>query len=141
MHRSLKRALRKKKPSYTEKELEEMGKVLSKQERIAEEAEREVLKKFECFFMKDKIGEIFEGVISGVTAFGFFVDLTKYLVSGVVRLVDLLDDYYVLDEKGIALIGKNTGRTFQIGDKVIVRIKEVDLRKFQINFLLIDKLN
>lgn len=141
VHRSLKRALRKKKPSYTEKELEEMGKVLSKQERIAEEAEREVLKKFECFFMKDKIGEIFEGVISGVTAFGFFVDLTKYLVSGVVRLVDLLDDYYVLDEKGIALIGKNTGRTFQIGDKVIVRIKEVDLRKFQINFLLIDKLN
>ncbi len=136
VHRALKRALKRKKSPYTIDGLEEMGKYLSKQERIAEEAEREVLKKFQCFFMKDKVGQVLEGIISGVTAFGFFVDLTDYLVSGVVRLSDLLDDFYVLDEKGFSLIGKNTGKVFQIGQKVKVKIKEVDLRKFQINFLL-----
>ncbi|MFN3505795.1 MAG: ribonuclease R, partial [Caldimicrobium sp.] len=138
VHRTLKSALRKKKPPYKEDELEEMGKHLSKQERLAEEAEREVLKKFQCFFMKDKVGETFEGIISGVTAFGFFVDLTEFLVSGIVRVVDLVDDYYVLDDKGISLIGKHTGKVFQIGQKVKVKIKDVDLRKFQINFLLVN---
>ncbi|MFN3568557.1 MAG: RNB domain-containing ribonuclease, partial [Caldimicrobium sp.] len=138
VHRTLKSALRKEKPPYKEEDLEEMGKYLSKQERIAEEAEREVLKKFQCFFMKDKVGEIFEGIISGVTAFGFFVDLTDFLVSGVVRVVDLVDDYYVLDEKGISLIGKNKGKVYQMGQKVRVKIKDVDLRKFQINFLLVN---
>lgn len=136
VHRVLKKVLKRKKSPYKEDELIEMGKYLSRQERIAEEAEREVLKKFQCFFMKDKIGELFEGTISGVTAFGFFVDLSNYLVSGVVRLADLLDDYYILDEKGIALIGKNTGKVFQIGQKVRVKLKEVDMRRFQINFLL-----
>ncbi|MFN3921489.1 MAG: ribonuclease R [Caldimicrobium sp.] len=141
VHRVLKKALKKRKGPYTEEDLAEMGKYLSKQERVAEEAEREVLKKFQCFFMKDKIGETFEGIISGVTAFGFFVDLTNYLVSGVVRLADLLDDYYVLDEKGISLIGKNTGKVFQVGQKVKVKIKEVDLKRFQINFLLESLIN
>lgn len=136
VHRALKRALRKKKAPYTEEELEEMGKHLSIRERAAEEAEREVLKKFQAFFMKDKIGEVFSGIIAGVTAFGLFVDLEEYLVSGVVRVADLLDDYYILDEKGICLIGKHRGKIFQIGQKVKVRVKEVDLRRFQINFLL-----
>lgn len=138
VHRALKRALRNQKPPYKIDELEEMGKHLSQRERIAEEAEREIFKKFQAFFMRDKIGEIYSGIISGVTAFGFFVDLEEYLVSGVVRVVDLPDDYYVLDEKGISLIGKRTGKTFQIGQKVKVKVKEVDLRRYQINFRLVE---
>jgi ribonuclease R len=86
--------------------------------------------------MKDKIGMTFNGIITGVTAFGFFVDLLEYMVSGVVRVVDLEDDFYVLDEKGIALIGQKTGKVFQIGQSVTVRVKEVDLRRFYINFVL-----
>ncbi|MFN4197148.1 MAG: RNB domain-containing ribonuclease, partial [Caldimicrobium sp.] len=138
VHRILKSALCKKKPPYNEADLEEMGRHLSKQERLAEEAEREVLKKFQCYFMKDKVGEIFEGIISSLTAFGFFVDLTEFLVSGVVRVVDLEDDYYILDEKGISLIGKKTRKVYQIGQKVKVKIKDVDLRKFQINFFIVN---
>jgi len=138
VHRTLKKALLKKKAPYFEEELEEMGKHLSSRERLAEEAEREVIKKFQCFFMKDKIGETFNGIISGVIAFGFFVDLEEYLVSGAVRVIDLLDDYYVLDEKGTALIGKNTGKIYQIGQKVKVKVKNVDLRRFQINFQLVE---
>ncbi|HCE80458.1 ribonuclease R [Thermodesulfobacterium commune] len=136
VHRTLKAALKRKKPVYKEEELEKMGKHLSEKERTAEEAEREVLKRFQCFFMKDKIGMTFNGIITGVTAFGFFVDLLEYMVSGVVRVVDLEDDFYVLDEKGIALIGQKTGKVFQIGQSVTVRVKEVDLRRFYINFVL-----
>ncbi len=137
VHRALKKALKKKKPPYTEEELEVMGKHLSEKERTAEEAERDVLKRFQAFFMKDKIGKVFNGIITGVTAFGFFVDLEEYLVSGVVRIIDLPDDFYVLDEKGIALIGKNSGKIFQIGQKVKVKVKDVDLKHFYINFILI----
>ncbi|PMP67128.1 MAG: ribonuclease R [Thermodesulfobacterium geofontis] len=138
VHRTLKRALRNRKPPYKEEELEVMGKFLSERERIAEEAERDVLKRFQAFFMKDKIGEIFHGIITGITAFGFFVDLEEYLVTGVVRLIDIKDDYYNLDEKGIALVGKNTGRIFRLGQKVKVRVKEVDLKRFYINFEVLE---
>ena len=134
VHRTLKRALRNKKPPYKDEELEVMGKFLSERERVAEEAERDVLKRFQAFFMKDKIGEVFHGIITGVTAFGFFVDLEEYLVSGVVRVIDIKNDYYNLDEKGIALIGERTGKVFQLGQKVKVRLKDVDLKRFYINF-------
>ncbi len=136
VHRTLKCALNNKKPPYTEKELEIMGKFLSERERIAEEAEREVLKRFQAFFMKDKVGEVFHGIITGVTAFGFFIDLEEYLITGVVKLIDIPDDYYILDEKGISLIGKKTGKVFKIGQKVRVKLKEVDLRRFHLNFVL-----
>lgn len=136
VHRTLKKALKKRKPPYNDEQLEIMGKHLSERERKAEEAEREVLKRFQAFFMKDKIGMTFSGIITGVTAFGFFVDLEEYMISGVVRVIDLPDDYYVLDEKGIYLIGKHTGKVFQIGQRVKVKLKEVDLKRFYINFML-----
>lgn len=136
VHRTLKKALRKKKPSYDHEQLQIMGKHLSERERKAEEAEREVLKRFQAFFMKDKIGMTFNAIITGVTAFGFFVDLEEYMVSGVVRVIDLPEDYYVLDEKGLYLIGKHTGKVFQIGQRIKVKLKEVDLKRFHINFTL-----
>jgi len=138
VHRALKSALKKKKTPYREEELETMGKFLSERERIAEEAEREILRRFQAFFMKDKIGQIFTGIITGVTAFGFFVDLEEYLVTGVVRLIDIPWDNFVLDEKGISLIGQKTGKVFKIGQKIKIKVKEVDLKRFYINFTLLN---
>lgn len=141
VHRVLKKVLKNKKFPYTEEELEIMGKHLSERERKAEEAEREILKRFQALFMKDKIGEVFSGVISGVTAFGFFVDLEEYLVSGIVKLSDIKEDYFILDKNGISLVGKRTGKIFQIGQKVKVKVKEVDLKHTFINFTLINAEN
>ncbi len=135
VHRVLKRALRKRKAPYTYEELLSMGKHLSERERKAEEAERDVVKRLQAFFMQDKVGEEFYGIISGVSAFGFFVDLEEYMVSGVVRVIDLVDDIYVLDEKGISLIGKNNGKVYQIGQRIKVKLKKVDLRRFYIDFV------
>ncbi|MCX8041000.1 MAG: ribonuclease R [Thermodesulfobacteriaceae bacterium] len=141
VHRVLKRVLKNKKFPYTEEELEIMGKYLSERERQAEEAERESLKRFQALFMKDKIGEVFSGIISGVTAFGFFVDLEEYLVSGIVKLSDIKEDYFILDKSGISLIGKRTGKIFPIGQRVKVKVKEVDLKHTFINFTLINAEN
>ena len=135
VHRVLKRALRKRKPPYTHEELLVMGKHLSERERKAEEAERDVVKRLQAFFMQDKVGQEFYGIISGVSAFGFFVDLEDYMVSGVVRVIDLVDDVYILDEKGISLIGKNSGKVYQIGQRIKVKLKKVDLRRFYIDFV------
>ena len=139
VHRTLKAALKKKRPPYRLEELEEMGKHLSERERVAMEAEREMLDRIRVRLMRDHIGEEFEGVISGVTAFGFFVELFEIYVSGVVRLVDMPDDYYILDEKNHRLIGRHTGKVYQIGDLVRVRVKEVNVSRRHINFELVEK--
>ena len=139
VHRVLKRALRKRKPPYTHEELLVMGKHLSERERKAEEAERDVVKRLQAFFMQDKVGQEFHGIISGVSAFGFFVDLEDYMVSGVVRVIDLVDDVYILDEKGISLIGKNSGKVYQIGQRIKVKLKKVDLRRFYIDFVPVEE--
>ena len=116
-----------------------MGKHLSERERKAEEAERDVVKRLQAFFMQDKVGQEFYGIISGVSAFGFFVDLEDYMVSGVVRVIDLVDDVYILDEKGISLIGKNNGKVYQIGQRIKVKLKKVDLRRFYIDFVPVEE--
>ncbi|HFC97069.1 MAG TPA: ribonuclease R [Thermosulfurimonas dismutans] len=140
VHRVLKAALRRKRPPYPYEKLIEMGKHLSQRERTAMEAEREMFERVQVRFMRDHIGETFTGIISGVTAFGFFVELEEYFVSGLVRLVDLHDDYYFLDEKNHRLVGRRTGKIFRLGDRVRVRVKEVNLRRRQITFELVEKL-
>ncbi|NPA49569.1 MAG: ribonuclease R [Thermodesulfobacteria bacterium] len=141
VHRALKAALRKKRPPYQLEELEEMGRHLSERERVAMEAEREALDRVRVMLMKEHIGEVFKGVISGVTAFGFFVELFEIYASGVVRLVDLTDDYYILDEKNHRLVGRHTGKVFQLGDIVLVRVKDVNVRRRHITFELVKKIN
>ncbi len=141
VHRALKAALHGRKPPYRLEQLEEAGKHLSERERVAMEAEREALDRVRVMLMKEHIGEVFEGVISGVTAFGFFVELFEIYASGVVRLVDLSDDYYILDEKHHRLIGRHTGKVFQVGDLVKVRVKDVNVARRHITFELIEKIN
>ncbi len=139
VHRILKGNLRKvrKRPVYTEEQLAEAGSTLSKRERVAMEAEWELLDRLKVRYMAEHIGEEFEGVISGTAAFGFFVELSEILISGVVRLVDLADDYYEFDRKRHQLTGKKTGRVFRLGQPVKVRVKDVNIARRQINFEIV----
>ena len=94
----------------------------SKRERTAVEAERESVKIKQVEYAAQHIGDTFEGLISGVTGFGIFVELTQLLVEGLVRLVDIEDDYYVFYEERFALIGERTNKMFRLGDQVTVQI-------------------
>jgi ribonuclease R len=84
--------------------------------------------------MKEKVGEVFDGVISGVTAFGFFVELKDIFVEGLVRVTSLHDDYYHYHEERYCLVGERTHKTFRIGDEVKVRLERVDVERRHIDF-------
>ncbi|MDQ0338421.1 ribonuclease R [Caldalkalibacillus uzonensis] len=109
----------------------------SGRERLAVDAERETddLKKAE--FMQDKIGEEFEGVISGVTSFGLFVELPN-TIEGLIHVSYLTDDYYHFHDKHYAMIGERTGRIFRIGDSVKVRVIGVNLDERSVDFELVE---
>jgi ribonuclease R len=139
VHRLLKKVLLKREGKMSEEELASKTDHLSNRERVAMEAEREILDRYQVRFMKDKIGEDFEGVISGVTAFGFFVELKDIFVEGLVRLTDLHDDYYHYHEKRYCLVGERTHKTFRIGDEVRVRVDRVDVERRHIDFGLVKK--
>jgi ribonuclease R len=104
-------------------------------ERIAQEAEREVddLKKAE--YMLERIGQEYEGIISSVTSFGFFVELEN-TIEGLVHISNLHDDYYFYDEKHLYLIGERTKKIYRLGDEVIVEVSKVDLDSREIHFEL-----
>ncbi|NLZ49038.1 MAG: ribonuclease R [Clostridiales bacterium] len=107
----------------------------SEMERIAQDAEREVddLKKAE--YMLDRIGEEFEGIISSVTSFGFFVELPN-TIEGLVHISNLHDDYYFYDEKHLCLIGERTKKMYRLGDEVKVKVSKVDIDNREIHFEL-----
>lgn len=109
----------------------------SKQERIAEKAERDTqdLKKAE--YMSNFIGDTFDGFITSVTSFGMFVQLEN-TVEGLVSLVSLEDDYYVFDEKQMILMGERTRKTYHIGDELKVKLESVDIVNREIDFSIVD---
>lgn len=137
VHRLLKKVLSGEKLEVSEEDLSKKADHLSQRERVAMEAEREILDRYRVRFMKDKIGEEFEGVISSVTAFGFFVELKEIFVEGLVRVTRLHDDYYHYHEDKYSLIGERTKRRFRIGDIVKVRVERVDVERRHIDFGLI----
>jgi ribonuclease R len=110
----------------------------SSRERLSMEAEREVVDLKKARYMSDKIGEEFGGVITGVTNYGFFVQLVDVFVEGLVRAETIEDDYYVHDEARHALIGRRKKRVFRLGDPVRVVVERVDLVRRQVNFRLAD---
>jgi ribonuclease R len=134
VHRLLKRVLSKKEIKISEETLAHQADHLSNRERVAMEAEREILDRYKVRFMKDKISEEFKGIISGVTAFGFFVELKDIFVEGLVRMTSLHDDYYQYHEKKYCLVGERTHKTFRIGDEVRVRVDRVDVERRHIDF-------
>lgn len=119
-------------------DLEDQARFLSARERTAIEAEREMLARMQARCLAEHVGEEFSGVISGVTAFGFFVSLQEIFAEGLVRLVDLPGDYYRYQESRLRLLGTRTGKTYQVGDPVRVRVARVDLRRRHINLVLAD---
>jgi len=86
--------------------------------------------------MEERVGEQFGGFISGVTPFGFFVELEELFVEGLVHISSLPDDYFLYDEKGYRLIGKHSNRIFRVGDRVRIVVDRVSQEKQQIDFRL-----
>jgi ribonuclease R len=109
----------------------------SKQERIAEKAERDThdLKKAE--YMADYVGEEFEGFISSLTSFGMFIQLEN-TIEGLVRLVDLSDDYYSFDEKKMIYIGDHTRKVYHVGDEVKIKVAKVSVVNREIDFTILE---
>ncbi|MBI3189418.1 MAG: ribonuclease R, partial [Ignavibacteriales bacterium] len=118
--------------------LPEMCEHSSSMERNAMEAERASVKVMQVEYMKRHLGDVFHGIISGVTNFGMFIELTDLLVEGLIRLRDMDDDYYIFDERKYSLIGRRTKKRFRLGDKVTVKVVRVDPEKRMIDFLLAD---
>ncbi len=110
----------------------------SRRERVAMEAEREVVQLKKVQFMQDKIGETYDGFVSGVVPFGMFVELETWFVEGLVHVATLTDDRYELVEERHLLRGRRRGRIFRVGDPVRVRVASVSIERKQIDFVLAD---
>jgi len=110
----------------------------SEMERKAMDAEWASIKLKQVEFLSDKIGEEYEGVISGVAEWGIFVEITENKCEGLVSMRDLSDDFYEYDEDNYRIMGRRTGKTYQLGDEVIVEIFRVNLAKRQLDLRLID---
>ncbi|WP_079204715.1 ribonuclease R [Pseudomonas sp. CC6-YY-74] len=119
---------------YDEPILEQLGEQCSMSERRADEATRDVVNWLKCEFMKDRVGETFPGVITAVTGFGLFVELTDIYVEGLVHVTALPGDYYHFDPVHHRLAGERSGRNFRLGDTVEVKVMRVDLDERKIDF-------
>lgn len=117
--------------------LEEECKHSSDMEQLAANAERSSIKYKQVEYMRDRLGEVYDGVISGVTEWGLYVELTDSLCEGLVPIRDLADDYYDLDEKNYCLIGRRRGTRYTLGDQVKVQVARADLDRKQLDFALI----
>jgi ribonuclease R len=129
------------KPLYSDDDLERMSSHLSERERSAMEAERETEDRIRILFMKTHLGKVFEGIISHITSYGFFVELLDVFVEGVVMLSGLHDDYYAFEEEKYRLIGRRTHKVFRIGDHVKVRVETADVEKKILHFSLLKNKN
>ncbi len=144
VHRVLKEVLRKGAlteagKARLEKSLEQMGEDTSARERRAMEAEREMVDLKKCQFMVERLEEEFEGFISGVTPFGFFVELADIFVEGLVHISSLKDDFYHFEEDFHRLLGEHRRRVFQVGNSLRVRVAKVDLDRREIDFVLAEQ--
>ncbi|WP_231459826.1 ribonuclease R [Pedobacter sp. Leaf132] len=109
----------------------------SAMEKRAAEAERASIKYKQAEYLEENIGTAYKGVISGVTEWGMYVEIEENKCEGMIRLRDISDDFYVLDEKNYCIIGQRKKKKYQLGDEVMIRVKKVDLAKRQIDFSLI----
>ncbi|MDP2599505.1 MAG: ribonuclease R [Deltaproteobacteria bacterium] len=118
--------------------LEEVAEHSSKMERRAMEAEREMVALHKALFMQSRVGEVYEGIISHVTKFGFFVELLEYFVEGLVSMQSLSGDYYVFDEAHLCLKGRKHNKIFKMGQKIKIEVFEVKLPERRIFFNPLD---
>lgn len=139
-HRALRALRHGKDPAQVTWPLEEMAAHLAETERKAADAERDLIEWKKARFMSGRVGEVLPGVISSVTPFGLFVQLTDIFVEGLVHITTMSDDYYIFRDTDHALRGERTKRTYKLGDRVEVQVVKVDMDRRQINLALTDVL-
>jgi ribonuclease R len=142
VHRTLRfsrhNALTPAKLEESEDELPETAKHASEMERRADEAERELLQWKKVRFMADKVGDEFEGYITGVAPYGLFVELIEHYVEGMVHVSSMADDYYRFIEQQHVLRGENTKKVYRLGDKVTVQVVRVDMERRQVDLGVVE---
>ena len=136
VHRAIKAVLAKEiyTPSIS---WDDIGLQCSATERRADEATRDVENWLKCFFMKERIGEVFDGTISAVTGFGIFVALDAIYVEGLVHVSELGEDYFQFDNIKHQMLGERTGQRYRLGDRVRVKLVRADLESNKIDFVLV----
>jgi ribonuclease R len=123
---------------YTKSELQTLGAESSQRERRADDASRDVMGYLKCLYLQPRIGETFDATISSALEFGLFVQLKEMPIDGLVHISAIPGDYWQLEDGGLGLVGQRTGRRWQMGDSVRVRLTRVDLTQRQIDFELVD---
>lgn len=118
-------------------DMERLGEHCSANERRADDATRDVVNWLKCEYMMDKVGEEFPGIISSVTSFGLFIELTEIYVEGLVHISNLAQDYFHFDPISHQLLGEKTGIRYRLGDSVTVKVARVDLDEKKIDFELV----
>ena len=121
-------------PSRDGDKFEKLCEYSSKRERLATDAERASIKYKQVEFMKDKIGQVFEGVISGVTEWGVYVEIIENQCEGMIALRELQDDFFEYDEENYSIRGRHSGKVYMLGDKINVEIVKADLQKRQLDY-------
>jgi ribonuclease R len=124
-----------------EDDLPDVGRHTSDRERRADEAERELVQWKKVRFMADKVGDVFDGYITGVAPFGLFVELSEHFVEGLVHVSTMADDYYRYNEQGHTLFGESTRKVYRLGDRVRAQVIRVDMERRQIDLGLEDILD
>jgi ribonuclease R len=119
-------------------ELPEIARHTSERERRADEAERELVQWKKVRFMADKVGDEFEGYITGVAAFGLFIELIEHFVEGLVHVSTMADDYYRFIERAHILRGENTKKVYRLGDRVRVQVVRVDMERRQVDLGIVE---
>ncbi len=138
LHRAIKHVLKKGKPKdfdYSMETMEALGLHCSGTERRADEATRDVSSWLKCEFMSHRVGDVFDGVVSSVTSFGLFVDLTGLYIDGLVHVSSLGEDQFVFDKPTQALVGKRNGRRFVLGQPIKVQVARVNLEERKIDLV------
>lgn len=137
VHRLIERYMIDNQPSVSREEYEGLCQHASEMERKAAEMERESVKYKQAEYLQDKIGKVFDGLISGISKWGVYVELKDNKCEGMVRYNTFDDDYYYLDEENFRIIGHGTGKIYRLGDEVKVRVEAVDLIKKQMDFTFV----
>ena len=111
----------------------------SQMERLASDAERDSIKFMQVKFMENRLGETFNGVISGVAEFGFWVEIPENGAEGLIRLRDLTDDVYQYEAHNHAVVGKRTGNQYQLGDSIKIKVVRANILQKQLDFQIVEE--
>lgn len=139
IHRAIKAVLNGER--YKAGDWNSLGEQCSMTERRADDATRDVTNWLKCFYMQDKIGEVFEGTVAGVTSFGLFVALDGVYVEGLLHVTELGNDYFIYDKARHEMAGERTGVRYRLGDRLTIKVVRVDLETTKIDFTLVNKNN